>query len=175
MPYFLYCFVAVNDGRSVVTEWMDEHVIAKIPIQDRVYYSCDRVTLGLMPSNGSICASEDLSYNGGHLDLYEAAHLVRQGANESDFDPDSHIRWRTISTPGEPDTWTGVESGPPHTYPDGWSLVALSYRWDDSWPENYWFVNYRFDDRLRRTRFRFRDARGVNHYYYAVPWAFRID
>lgn len=174
MPYFLFFFGISDDSHSLSTEWMDEHVLGKVTIQDRIYHSCDEVLLGIMPTNGCICNSTDLRENGGDYSLLDAASLSRDGADESELQPDRHIPWRTISDIGPPDEIIWVESGRlPGEYPSGWSVSAVLYTWNDSWPDGYWFVNYRFDGKLRRTMARFRDVNGYNHRYYAVPWAAR--
>lgn len=175
MPYFLFSFTITDNGHSLATEWMDEHVIGKVTLQDRTYLSCDSVRFALMPSNGAICNSSDLSTNGGDYSIWESVSLIREGADESEFDPDAHIPWHNLPDIGEPDELIMVENGYPGAYPTGWAVTGLLFTWDESWTDDYWFLNYRFDGRLRRTQVLFTDAVGYNHRYYAIPWAHAID
>lgn len=158
--YFWFAFSARNDDRSSGSGWMDERCSKQVTIEDRQYLSCDEVHVSLFTPGGSICGEDDLE--NGRYSLYSSASLVRHGAQEGDLDFETRIPWRRLSDYGEPDVVVHTSSGG--------SVQGATFRWIEKWRDDYWILNSGYDNKIRRTRFAFRDIEGGMHYFYAVPW-----
>jgi hypothetical protein len=158
---YKFQWVCSDSGGTSYSVWMDERVSNKMTIDERIYLSCDRVAINIRPVDGwfdinSPYQTRDMTY------------MWRQYAPIDD-DPNASIRWSTASELGEADGVTFCSSCSSST-----NYHALrSFTWTTSWPDSYWFVyyergggTYRF-----RTKVRFEDPDGINHYFYAVPAA----
>ena len=159
--YFWFGFSArFNDGSSLGTKWMDERFSNTVTLEDREFLSCDALHVVLQTPYGSICHRDDL--DSGRYSFYDAARLVRDGADESALTIDDPIPWHRLSDYGAPDECVWVESGG--------VVSGVSLRWIEKWRDTYWVVNSGRDGKLRRTRCSFRDIEGRMHYFYVVPW-----
>lgn len=158
--YFWFSFSVRDNGHRLGTTWMDERCSKQITLEDRLFLSCDEVSVGLFTPGGSICRKDDI--DSGRYSLYGSASLRRYGVDEALVNFENPIPWRLLSNYGEPDDVTYVESG---------GIVhSASFRWTTKWRENYWVINSGRDDKIRRTRFSFMDSEGRTHHFYAIPW-----
>lgn len=134
---------------------MDERVSNIVTIEDRWYLSCDSVSLGIKPLEGTFVDNRH--------EMKERLQLWREWAPIED-DPDEPIRWREATDCGQPDMVVTIS---------GWRDRLREFQWLQSWPEDFWCVKYMYmrTDKRFRVRIRLEDTEGQEHIYYVVPWA----
>ena len=76
MSYFYYVISCRHtDEDWIHSQWYDEHIIGKVPLDDRAQLRCDEVSVGLQKTDGGICLLTDLVDEGGSYNLSRVATL----------------------------------------------------------------------------------------------------